>query len=349
MYTSIYCKNDKNNLFGEYKYTDKNTQGSIVVQTREHLTTKHSGVKVYNLEKHQMTVITEGSKGNKGNKESKEKEEYSINEIEDIFGSNRNKYKIDTTGVLDISIKDTTVYTSNTNGIFVYSDLLNNGITEYSKYYEIGTSYKHNIHENSLVSGSSNGIYHRIDLSKGIIEKMNHTHYTTENSSNEIDRCIYDIFTVYNDDRIECIGCDIGILTMIDRRTDRIINRISCDSGITTVNRLEDKIEIGTYKGEYILIDDNYSIIHRTNTNSIIWRIETVSIQGTKYKVVAQSYDGIGIYTNEMISIHTIQTEDIIYTIRIEGEGSNTLVVGYGYYKDILILCNLWEIIQKNR
>ncbi|KAI5191329.1 hypothetical protein NEMIN01_1488 [Nematocida minor] len=269
--------------------------------------------------------------------------------------------EIETTGTFDLSLDGDRLIASNSNSMMVI-DLGKKESLEgtsasvsaelYSTVYENGiNNYKHCLHRDKLYSVGL-GVYSEIDLHTGSISK--HTYYCNNS------KCIHDILSIVVDDKYIYIGCDIGCLSYIDRKTHETVHTVSYSGGVTWLNTISNKkdridqstdidgvegasLEVGTYSGEYSLISGNFQKIDK-NTGGIIWRVYKTTVNGNVYNILAQSYDGIGIYTEDMVEIRTVPTDDLVYTVKIDEESK--VITGYNYYKGTLIKINLYEAID---
>lgn len=274
-----------------------------------------------------------------------------------------------TAGTFDISIENSQVISSNYNGISIFS--LSDGPCKETAHSRTSTQEREQIskREISLQAEYTNGIvnykhttsidkifsvgvgkYSEIDKATGSIESYDYHCSGT--------KCIHDMLSVVADSRFLYMGCDIGSLSYIDRRTHEIVHTEKYAGGITWLSLIDtplwtgypsatgSTLEVGTYAGEYSVISGIVEV-SKEKLDKIIWRIHKTEIEGKTYNIIAHSYDGIGVYTEQMEGIYTAPTDDLVYTIEID-EKTKT-VTGYNYYKGTLIEFSLYDVIHSKQ
>lgn len=261
-----------------------------------------------------------------------------------------------TTGTFDISLENSTLIVSNYTDISVLNinQITENRLNTHStvdciraKYDNGIVNYKHATSDEKIFSVGQ-GVYSEIDMGSGTIATYN---YYCNGS-----RCIHDILSVEVDSRLIYMGCDMGCLSYIDRRTHETVHEERYTGGITwlklldssqnknSLGKTEGLLEVGTYTGEYSVVLESNKLIHK-KLNGIIWRIHKIELNSTTYNVIAQSYDGVGVYTEDMKKVYTAATDDLVYTVEIDKLTKK--VTGYNYYKGTLIEFNLYDVIQE--
>jgi len=242
--------------------------------------------------------------------------------------------EIHTTGTFDLTVTDKTIFASNTDGLSIY----NINTLEKQTHFETGLSYKHSLCGSSLASASSSGTFFELDLEKEAVTKKK-LHCNGQD-------CIHDVFSVHLTPNSLYIGCDIGTLSVIDRRSGEL-SAHALDGGVTWIGPqpTPHQIEVGTYHGEYYFINGE-TVASRKKTPGIIWRIHPVEISGALYKIASQSFDGVGIYNSAMELIKLFSAKDLVYCLKIEGEEKDATFTGYNYYSEEIVQANIYNAIQ---
>ncbi|KAI5130999.1 hypothetical protein NEPAR04_0793 [Nematocida parisii] len=245
--------------------------------------------------------------------------------------------EIETTGTFSISQKENRLIAGNYNNIVVID--LERASAPYTIYDNKIINYNHAEYEGTIYSVGL-GCYTEINTKTGDITW--HQYFCNG------EKCIHDILSVAVDKQHIYIGCDIGCLSYIDRNTHSVLETHSFSGGITWLCVLSTAnghsysgLEVGTYMGEYAIISERKMLLQKS-TGSIIWRINRVEIEGAVYNVIAQSYDGIGIYTEDLILIKHIPTTDLVYTVEIDKDRRKLL--GYNYYTGEIQSTDLFNI-----
>ncbi|OAG31349.1 hypothetical protein NEDG_01827 [Nematocida displodere] len=250
-------------------------------------------------------------------------------EIQKDGGSGR--VSAPTKGTFDLSSLGGRVVGSNSDGVCIYTSEL----VPHS-YFRVGLSYKHAVCGGVLVSGSDGGGYWKIDLEKSVSERFQLTCRK--------EPCIYDVWSVYVNDRYIYTGCDSGTVTVTDKRsTDH--TELRFQGGVTSIGEYNGEIEVGTYEGHYARLRNN-CIDTEQRLTGIVWRVVTVTIASVVYYVVAQSYDGIGVYNQALAHLATVPTDDLVYAIQVLGAEKDTCIRGYNYYTGSLLEFNLFDLVS---
>ncbi|KAI5188694.1 hypothetical protein NECID01_0307 [Nematocida sp. AWRm77] len=245
----------------------------------------------------------------------------------------------ETSGTFAASFLGDRVLTSEYNGVHVYGRDL-----AHIAHFDVGISYKHAVHGHTLISASTNGTFYEIDLETG--QSTRHKLQCREGE------CAYDVWTAHIDASTVYLGCDMGTLSILDRREEfQSQSQYIFTGGVTHIGPAHEGkggVEVGTYLGEYARFEEGSTHpapSSKRSLSGIIWRIYHVSIAQQEICVVAQSYDGVGIYTRDMQKIRILPTNDLVYTVKIEGKDQECVLTGYNYYAGTLIHANLWDIL----
>ncbi|EHY66417.1 hypothetical protein NERG_00057 [Nematocida ausubeli] len=251
--------------------------------------------------------------------------------------------KMKTSGTFSMLIRGSRLITGNYNEICVI-DLDTSSSPQSTTYKNNAVNYYFAEYD-GIIYSTGLGCYSEVDTNTG--------HTTEHPCICDGKKCIHDILSIAVDKNHIYIGCDGGYLSCINRSTHEVQYTRAFSAGITWLSTFfevpegrQHVLEIGTYTGEYAMIMDGETVLQK-NTKSIIWRIHKVNINGDSYNVVAQSYDGIGIYTSQMELVQNIPTSDLVYTIDIdEAKGQ---AYGYNYYTGEVMSVDLHAIAQNRK
>lgn len=240
--------------------------------------------------------------------------------------------EIETEGTFGLSIEGDNLVCSSYNSIIVI-DLLTD---RHTKYKNTCINYKHAVYGNIIYTVGL-GEYTETNIDTGCAST--YKYYCNESE------CIHDILSIDVDEKYMYVGCDIGYLSWLEKKTKEVVYSVKFSGGITWIKKEKQAIEVGTYAGEYAVISESQKKIIDKNTGSIIWRIHTIEIVKKKYKIIAQSYDGIGVYTDSMEMIKRIPTSDLIYTVAIDEESKR--VKGYNYYTGEIVEFSMYDVLTE--
>lgn len=238
-----------------------------------------------------------------------------------------------TAGTFGFSLQPERVLASEFDGVAVYTPAL-----QRVAHFKVGISYQHAVCGNTLVSTSSDGTYHEIDLAKEAV--------TTRQLRCQGGPCWCDVWSAHLTERAAYLGCDLGTLVVQDRRSADAAEQVF-SGGVTYLGAHQPSggVEAGTYLGEYARLAPTGPIDFQRKLSGIVWRIHRVTVGRRPLLVVAQSYDGIGVYTAAAEHLYTIPTDDLVYALRITGADQTATVIGYNYYHGTLVTANLWDLL----
>lgn len=214
-----------------------------------------------------------------------------------------------------------------------------------------GPAFKHHLHNNNLFVSSSLGRYYQICLQEK--EKVIENRMQCNNTS-----CIHEVWSIFADDKNIYLGCDLGTFSIISRESNIEYESYkphktnlfhSFASGVTWIgpSHVPNTLIIGTYSGEYSFIpindlsSDTLININVQTTNNTFWKVYPLIHKEKRIYIVAQAYDGVGVYTEQMKIIKILPTDDLIYSLLITNNSEHLKIEGYTYYQGKKVILNL--------
>ncbi|KAH9386237.1 uncharacterized protein NEMAJ01_1133 [Nematocida major] len=186
-------------------------------------------------------------------------------------------------------------------------------------------NYAHTIRGDTLYA-TGQGAYTETNMRTGAMKR--HPYFCSE------EQCMHEVLAIAASDACIYIGCDLGNFACIDAATHQVLYTRSFSGGVTWIKLnprgyAEGSVEVGTYAGEYVVFVGQEEVARKA-LGSIIWRIYPVEAAGAAYNIVAQSYDGVSLFTEGMELVKNVPTDDLVYAVRMDSKSS--IATGYNYY-----------------